>query len=186
MRPVLPIRHRFWRWFYDKTAFAYDSVLTLADRLKLGSEEHIRWQVLTRLDLRPAARVLDLGCGTASSRAFLPADGVYIGLDFSRAMLRRAQAKCAARKLSAAFVQADAQALPFAAQSFELGLGMGVLQHADKPEIVINELRRTAKPGARLLLIDEHRAQARIGSAARRDNVPIQSIGEYFVIDLRV
>lgn len=186
MPTALPPRHRFWRWFYDRAAFAYDPILQLADRLRLGSEGRIRRRVLAGLPLNAGSTVLDLGCGTAASRPYLPATIHYIGVDFSRGMLRHAAAICAARQLQATFVQADAQALPFAAKAMDLVLAMGVLQHVYAAPLAIGETLRTAKPGARLLLIDEHRAQSRILPALKCDNARFQIMNEYFVLDLQI
>jgi ubiquinone/menaquinone biosynthesis C-methylase UbiE len=101
-------------------------------------------------------------------------------------MLRHAAAICAERQLQATFVQADAQALPFAAKAMDLVLAMGVLQHVYAAPLAIGETLRTAKPGARLLLIDEHRAQSRILPALKCDNARFQIMNEYFVLDLQI
>ncbi len=186
MPTALPPRHRFWRWFYDRAAFAYDAILHLADRLRLGSEGRIRRQVLAGISLSAGSTVLDLGCGTAASRPYLPANIHYIGMDASRGMLRRAAAICAERQLGATFVQADAQALPFATKVTNLILAMGVLQHVDNPPLAIGEILRAAKPGGRLLLIDERRAQSRILPTLKRDDASFQIMSEYFVLDLQI
>lgn len=186
MPTALPPRHRFWRWFYDRAAFAYDAILQLADRLRLSSEGRIRRQVLAGISLSAGSTVLDLGCGTAASLPYLPANIHYIGVDASRGMLRRAEAICAEQQLRAAFVLADAQALPFAAKRLDLILAMGVLQHVDDPPLAIGEILRVAKPGARLLLVDERRAKARILGAIKHDNFILQTLNEYFVLNLQI
>jgi len=183
-RVKVPFRHRFWRWFYDHTAFAYDHILHLADQLHLGSEERIRRQVLATLPVTAGVPVLDLGCGTASSRYYLPADISYIGVDVSRGMLVRARVKCAALGRSAYLVQADAQALPFATGTMGTTLAMGILQHVSDTSRAISETLRVAKPGGQLLLIDERRAQARVLRAVQRRTPQIKMVGEYFVLIL--
>lgn len=179
-----PFRHRFWRWFYDRAAFAYDHILLLADQLHLGSEERIRRQVLATLRVATGAAVLDLGCGTASSRSHLPADIRYIGVDGSRSMLVRARVKCAAQGWPAYLVQADAQALPFAAGTMGTILAMGILQHVSDTGKAITETLRVATTGGQLLLIDERRAQARVLRAVQRRTTQIKMVGEYFVLIL--
>lgn len=177
-------RHRLWRAFYDRTAYAYDAVLRAGTWLRLGSEEHIRREVIGKLALPADARVLEVGCGTASNRAFLPAEIHYIGLDISRGMLARARVKCAGLGVNADFVQADATALPFAASCVDLVLAMGVLQHVAEIEDAMRELDNTVKPGGTLLVIDEKRAQKRILQNVRGDNVTTSLYGEYFVMYL--
>lgn len=181
-----PPRHRFWRWFYDRTAFVYDATLYLADRLRMGSEIHIRRQIFGGLTFASGAVVLDLGCGTAGSRPYLSREIHYIGVDASRGMLRRAVANCAEKQLRAAFVQADAHSLPFALKSLDLILAVGVLQHVDEPPQAIRKILRVVKPGAQLLLIDERRAQSRILTGLKPDDAQVQIIKEYFVLHLHV
>lgn len=179
-----PFRHRFWRWFYDHTAFAYDHILHLADQLHLGSEERIRRRVLPALPVAAGAAVLDLGCGTASSRPYLPADIRYIGVDGSRGMLVRARAKCTAQSLTAYLVQADAHALPFATGTMGTTLAMGILQHVRDTSRAIAETLRVTKPGGQLLLIDERRAQTRVLRPIQRRTAQIKMVDEYFVLML--
>lgn len=178
-------RRRFWRWFYDRTAFAYDATLRLADGLRVGSEERVRSQVIARLELAASARVLELGCGTASNRAYLAGPVDYIGLDISIGMLRRAQAKCKGLQLPASFVQADAQALPFQAEAGDLVVAMGALQHLAEPANAIRGMRRVVKRGGRVLVIDERRAQARVLRGEKHDNVLLSTLGEYFIAEFQ-
>jgi ubiquinone/menaquinone biosynthesis C-methylase UbiE len=173
-----PFRHRFWRWFYDCTAFANDYILHLADRLHLGSEERIRRQVLAALPVAAGAAVLDLGCGTAGSRPSLPADIRYPGVDSSRTRLLRARTKSASHGWPFHLVQADALALPLRAVSIDLIIAMGVLQHLSHVGMAAGEALRVAKPGARLLLVDERQAQARVLSAFQHRDTELKLINE--------
>jgi ubiquinone/menaquinone biosynthesis C-methylase UbiE len=161
-------------------AFAYDGVLELADRLKLGSEGRVRREVIARLGSATSARVLDLGCGTCANRAHLPSDIYYVGVDLSRGMLRRAAAKFP----SAALVQADAGALPFAGDAFDLIVAMGVFQHVTPIGRAVEQLRRVSSNGSRILVADELHSRARISKEFRRDNVLLSTKGDYFVLDL--
>lgn len=171
----------FWRWFYDRAAFAYDMVLTVADRLRLGSEGRIRREVIAKLGAPTGARILDLGCGTGANRAHLPSDIHYIGVDLSVGMLRRAAAKHSGIVL----VQADAGALPFAGNTFDQVIAMGVLQHALPLDSAVREIWRVSREGGQIVLIDERHSETRIRKSLKRDNVLAYSIGEYFVLDLR-
>lgn len=176
---LFPMNAQFWRWFYDRVAFAYDGVLALADRVRLGSEARIRREIIAKLELAPRARVLDLGCGTGSSREYLPSNIAYVGIDISRAMLKQAAGKQATSML----VQADASALPFATSISDLTIAMGVFQHANPVETSVSELLRLSKVGGRILVIDESHSEGRIRRAIGRDNLPPNPIGEYFVLD---
>jgi len=191
-----PWQHHFWRVFYDHAAFAYDATLRLADLLHFGSEERIRREFLTGLELKPRARILEIGCGTAANRAFLPTESTYIGLDLSQQMLRRAKKKCSEAGLVGHFVRADALRLPVDSETVDLAFAMGVIQHLAYPIHAGKELVRTVKPGAQLLLIDESRTVARLAgfgqslvqlSAKLKEELHLKSIarqwiGEYFIL----
>lgn len=85
-------------------------------------------------------RLLDLGCGNQPYRSFLPPGVDYIGLDYppTRAALHpRVRPE----------VYGDARNLPFADRSFDAALCFQVLEHVDRPEAVIREIRRILKPG---------------------------------------
>lgn len=175
-------RHRFWRAFYDRAAFAYDTVLRAGAALRLGSEDRIRREVIAALGLPGGCRVLEIGCGTAANRAYLAGNVRYLGVDISRGMLSRAQRACAAQGLAAQFVQADMAALPLRASCADIVLAMGALQHAADAQGAINEMRRVASPGAEHLIIDERRSQKRLLENRIGDNVLPVNIGEYFVL----
>jgi demethylmenaquinone methyltransferase / 2-methoxy-6-polyprenyl-1,4-benzoquinol methylase len=72
----------------------------------------------------PAARVLDLCCGTGdlalAFRGEAPQGAEIVGSDFVTEMLVRARAKAAVAGLHVTFVEADALAIPFADASFDL------------------------------------------------------------------
>ena len=147
----------------------------------MGSEERIRREVIGAHMLTAGTRVLEIGCGTASNRLFLPADIHYVGMDISHNMLKAAQSKCDKAGLGAYFVQADAAALPFSKSFADLVLAMGVLQHVRIPRAAIRLIEAAAKRGARILIIDERRSQARILANDETTNNTLKLIGEYFV-----
>lgn len=176
------MKTRFWQRFYDRFSFAYDAVLALADRLRLGSEGRIRREIIAHLNPPAGSRVLDLGCGTGASRPYLPSDIRYIGVDLSRGMLRRA----AVRFPGACLVQADGHALPFAQGSFDVLIAMGVLQHMALLDGAFKEIWRSTQGEGRIVLMDEKHSETRIRKAMNRDNVVRLSLGEYFVLDSRI
>jgi ubiquinone/menaquinone biosynthesis C-methylase UbiE len=173
--------HKFWRWFYDRAAFAYEAILRAGVWLHIGSEERVRQGVIGQLRFDNGARVLDLGCGTSANRNWIPANAGYIGIDFSRGMLKRAKHKCVELALPAEFVQADVLALPFQSQCAPVSIAMGVVQHTTDCRLAVKEMERvTASPG-KLIVIDEDIAVERI-VAAMDGSGAFSTWGEYFCV----
>lgn len=80
---------------------------------------------------------LDLGCGSASTRASCErADFTWVGLDL---------------RSSHAPLLGDAHALPFADQSFGLVLSLATLEHLRHPQVALREVRRVLEPGGAFL-----------------------------------
>jgi ubiquinone/menaquinone biosynthesis C-methylase UbiE/uncharacterized protein YbaR (Trm112 family) len=201
----LPLRHHVWRGFYDRAAFAYDGVVALGHRLGLGAEPTIRQQFLAEQPLPPQPRILEVGAGTAASRSHLPIDGLYLGLDISLGMLRRAQRRLAYEQLGGHLVHADALSLPLMDEGFDIILCMGVLQHLAAPRKALNEMARVARSGARVLVLDEvssaRRLLKRLAIApsanppaalagalrppACRLEAPPKLLGDYYALTLR-
>ena len=167
-----PPRTRLWRIFYDRVSLLYDPVLSLGERLNLGSESRVRHQAITSLKLPDHARILDLGCGTGTSRPEFPAASTYIGLDASMGMLQRARRKSAALGLPSLWLHADAQALPLQSAAFDLVFCMGMLQHLSQPAHALHEMLRVCAPSGCVLLLDElasaHSVSRRLQGASVR------------------
>jgi malonyl-CoA O-methyltransferase len=97
----------------------------------------------------PAARALDVGTGTGRNLALLERGTEGIGVDRSTAMLKRAGA-------SLAVVAADAEALPFDAETFDLVLSS--LMAGDLPDLsrFTCEAARVLRRGGSLVYSDFH------------------------------
>jgi len=145
---------------------------------------HRRWKrrVAELARVAPGARALDLCCGTGDlAFALAHRGGDVTGLDFSPQMLavagsrakreerrmksgeRRAETEEAGSPNSRAprsalrtphFVQGDAQQAPFAENTFDIvTVGYG-LRNLTSWERGLEEMRRVARPGARLIVLD--------------------------------
>jgi demethylmenaquinone methyltransferase/2-methoxy-6-polyprenyl-1,4-benzoquinol methylase len=110
---------RFRIRYYDAFSRVYDRFVAAhsSDR-----EGRLREVLAERTGLRPGDRALDLCTGTG---AMLPslvrrtgADGLVVGLDFSRGMLVQAQSKNVGTH-GVVLVEADAERLPFGDHSFD-------------------------------------------------------------------
>lgn len=111
---------------------------------------------LERARVQPGERVLEVAVGTAAVHARLRrrlgARGQLIGIDLAPRMLavtrRRVPDACLAR--------ADARALPFASDTFDLLWASYLLDLIPTAELtpLLAEFRRVLKPGARLVLVN--------------------------------
>jgi len=138
---------------------------------------HRRWKrrVAELARVAPGARALDLCCGTGDLAFALARRGADVtGLDFSPQMLEVAgsrvkreqrRAKSEERRAkkeevggpiarSPRFVQGDAQAVAFADNTFDIvTVGYG-LRNLASWEQGLEEMRRVARPGARIIVLD--------------------------------
>ncbi len=81
--------------------------------------------------------VLDLGCGAGDSRdAFLSLGYRYVGVDVSG---------------QGPTLWADAHALPFKSESFDVVFSMAVLEHVHNPFLALSEVARVLKPGGQFI-----------------------------------
>lgn len=106
--------------------------------------------------LRPAGRVLDLGCGPGTITAGLAArlsHGSVLGVDMNPAQIARARALACERGLSnVAFEVRSAAALALPDASFDLIFAHAVFEHLAAPVTVLRELRAALKSGGLMAL----------------------------------
>lgn len=132
----------------------YDTVL--AATLK---EERFKRLLVAQARLRPGARVLDLGCGTATLTCMLKRacpSATVVGLDGDPQVLALARRKVAAAGVEVALVEGMAFAPPFAAASFDRVVSSLVLHHlttAHKRR-TLAAVRRLLPPGGELHVAD--------------------------------
>ncbi|MGV3724021.1 MAG: methyltransferase domain-containing protein [Actinomycetota bacterium] len=140
----------------------------------------IRASALTSLALSAGERALDVGCGAGSEVLAMAArtgrDGRAVGVDLSSAMVREARSRAAALGSNAEFVQASALRLPFQAHSFHACRVERVLQHLDAPEAALAEIVRTARSGARVVVIEPDYATLRIVGADPRITASVLAV----------
>jgi arsenite methyltransferase len=109
--------------------------------------------------LAPGERVLDLGSGAGTdsliAAQMVGEHGKVTGIDMTPQML--AKARAAATELGAAnveFVEADAEQLPFADESFDVVISNGVIDLIPDKDAVFAELHRVLAPGGRMQIAD--------------------------------
>ncbi|BCK70145.1 methyltransferase domain-containing protein [Streptomyces platensis] len=101
--------------------------------------------------LRPAARLLDVGCGPGTITADLAelvAPGRVTAVDAAAGVVESAAQVAAERGLdNIEFGTADVHALEFADDTFDVVHAHQVLQHVADPVQALREMRRVCKPG---------------------------------------
>ena len=135
----------------------YDLLLRVLTR---GRERAYREDLLDLAGIGPGMRVLDVGCGTgtqaiASWRRSQSA-GAVVGVDISEAMLAVARRKAHRVGLDIAFHRADAAALPFEDERFDV-VTISTVMHMipqSRRRPCLREASRVLRRGGRLLLID--------------------------------
>jgi SAM-dependent methyltransferase len=119
-----------------------------ADHWWFRARRHIFDRLLaTRLQQTPNTHVLDLGPGSGVNLPILRPRGRVVAVDMDRQSLHA----CAERGADVAM--ADATALPFASDSFDLVCALDVLEHIDDHRAAASELARVLRPGSGLMLV---------------------------------
>lgn len=93
--------------------------------------------------------ILEVGCGDGKLLKRL--DDQTVGVDFSKTALTIAK-KCKGN-VSPDIVLADAYALPFLPETFDLILSKELLEHLEKPERFLGETRLLLKRGATAIVV---------------------------------
>ena len=109
--------------------------------------------------LAPGERVLDVGSGAGTdslvAAQMVGADGSVTGIDMTPEMLAKAQAAAhEAGATNVAFLEADAERLPFADGSFDVVISNGVIDLIPDKDAVFSELYRVLVPGGRIQVAD--------------------------------
>jgi len=110
---------------------------------------------------RPDVRILDLCCGTGDLALALAAEvrspsAIILGADFAYPMLERAKEKAGGtgRRPSIEFLEADALALPFADQSFDLVTTAFGFRNLANYAAGLAELYRVLRPGGSVAILE--------------------------------
>ena len=147
---------RYVRDLFSGIAGRYDLLNHL---LSFQMDRHWRSAVARRFRGRladPAARVLDLCCGTADLALALSRKGParIVCSDFSHPMLTLAGKKLRDRSLPPFVAEADALQLPFADNSFDLVVCSFGFRNLANYRSGLAEIRRVLRPGGELGILE--------------------------------
>jgi SAM-dependent methyltransferase len=106
-----------------------------------------------RLGITPEMQVLDVACGTGNLAIPAARTGATVtGLDIAPNLLEQARQRAADEKLTAVFVEGDAEQLPYPDEHFDVVMSMFGAMFAPRPELVAKELARVCKPGGKVAM----------------------------------
>jgi SAM-dependent methyltransferase len=142
----------------DNAASADPYILALEAFDAIPALQELKSLAWTRGTYGTAHNILDVGCGFGLETLRLaekagPDVGVH-GIDLSSQFIEEAKRRAGAAGLSARFQTGDARSLPFADDHFDVVRAERVLIYLDDPAAALAEMKRVAKPGAAISLIE--------------------------------
>jgi ubiquinone/menaquinone biosynthesis C-methylase UbiE/uncharacterized protein YbaR (Trm112 family) len=149
---------RLYDWFsyvyapYSRLMFAF-----------LGGESRNRHEVLDRLEPN-GGRMLEVSIGPGVNLPYLvgaPGVGEVFGLDISAGQLRQCQRLCRRRDWAVDLFLGTAEALPFQDERFDSVFHIGGINFFNDKRRAIEEMIRVARPGTKIVIMDEHERGAR-------------------------
>jgi demethylmenaquinone methyltransferase / 2-methoxy-6-polyprenyl-1,4-benzoquinol methylase len=145
------------RGVFDSVAGNYD---LMNDLMSAGTHRLWKRFTLGLANLRPGQRALDVAGGTGDLAAGLARQvgerGLVVLTDINAAMLRRGRDRLidAGHAGNVAYVQANAERLPFPDGAFDcITIGFGLRNVTDKAAALAS-MRRALKPGGQLLVLE--------------------------------
>ena len=157
-----PQDRRFAR-LYDWFSWGYRAFTRIGFALIGTSEARGRAEVLDRLEPR-GGRVLEVSVGPGSNLPYLvgrPDVAEVHALDISIGQLRRCRALVRRRGWVVPLYLASGEALPFQDGTFDAVLHIGGINFFDDKARALAEMARVAKPGVRIVVVDEKERAAR-------------------------
>lgn len=143
------------RQMFSSIATRYD---VTNEVMSLGIHRLWRRAAVKHSRAKEGDRVLDCATGTGDlALAFkrkVGASGHVVGTDFCPEMLQSAPGKASEAGLQVDFQVADAMALPFADDSFDVASISFGIRNVDDPVKCLKEMARVVKPGGRVVVLE--------------------------------
>ena len=148
-------QNRKYNHFYDTIGGFYDDSQRVMMALGGMDRKSYLMGYMGLLDVKPGDWVLETSVGTGLNFKYLPRQIHRVGLDISHGMLLRCQQNLSRWGMDADLVVGNAEALPFADESFDVVFHVGGINFFSDRAAAIREMIRVAKPGTLLLIADE-------------------------------
>ena len=134
----------------------YDRWAGVYDWLWRGYTRRTLPLLLDAARIAPGERVLDIGSGTGAFEERLAEtvpSAEVVGVDMAPAMVDRARRKLRGTP-SVSFRRADAHALPFGNERFDVVVSASTFHYLGRPAVALAEATRVLRPGGRLVILD--------------------------------
>jgi ubiquinone/menaquinone biosynthesis C-methylase UbiE len=128
---------------YDKFAVGYDKAFAPFEKRFLQ-----KWREETLSYLPSNRKILEIGAGTGANFEFYPESKRAVASEISIKMLERASEKTDFVHL----IQANAENLPFAENTFDAAFATLVFCSIPNPENAFRELQKAIKPNGKIIL----------------------------------
>lgn len=115
----------------------------------------LRSEWMADVEVKPGYKVLETSVGTGWNIRVLPRFAEYYGLDISGGMLRQAARNMKKWDRPIQLFRGNAEYLPFRDNTFDCVFHVGGINFFDNRVRAIREMIRVAKPGTRIVIIDE-------------------------------
>ncbi len=135
---------------FRRQALAYERLASVTDAEALA-------RLVAVSGATASDRVLDVACGPAFlSMTFAERCAAVVGVDGTDVFLDHAGAEARRRGLgNLRFVLGDVERMPLADRVFDVAACRAAFHHFPSPDVVLREMMRVSRPGARLLIADQ-------------------------------
>ncbi|MFJ5789682.1 class I SAM-dependent methyltransferase [Lysinibacillus sp. NPDC093197] len=112
-------------------------------------------ELLRAEHIRSTSQILDVGCGTGQTAAFLASQykAAVTGIDRNSIMVAKAQNRMKKRRLPVTIIEASIEDIPLRNEQFDLIISESVLSFVNKSK-ALDEIYRLLKNGGRFIAIE--------------------------------